>query len=161
MTGSATGNKAAARKAFAGKVSYDPALDTKAMFARAEQALSELKADYFGVVDPEAEKLAQICRKVRTEPAAFEGTLAELHAACFELKGQAGTFGYTLITDIGESLCRFISTIDSPDADRLDVLQVHVDALRLVIRERMQGDGGAPGRHLLTSLQSAIDKIAA
>lgn len=161
MTRPATRSNAAAPSALARKTRYDPTLDTGAMFARAEQALLELKADYFGVVDPEAEKLAQICRRVRTDPAVFEGTLAELHAASFELKGQAGTFGYTLITDIGESLCRFISTIDSPDANRLDVLQVHVDALRLVIRERMQGDGGEPGRQLRASLQAAIDKVAA
>ena len=160
MTRTATHKNSAAPNALARKARFDPALDTEAMFARAEQALLELKADYFGVVDPEAEKLSRICRKVRTDPAAFESALAELHAASFELKGQAGTFGYTIITDIGESLCRFISKIESPEADRLDVLQVHVDALRLVIRERMQGDGGKPGRQLLTSLQVAIDKVS-
>ena len=160
MTRAAANGTTGGKSALARKARFDTALDTEAMFARAESALSELKADYFGVVDPEAEKLARICRKVRSDPAVFEGALAELHAASFELKGQAGTFGYTIITDIGESLCRFISTIESPDADRLDVLQVHVDALRLVIRERMQGDGGKPGRQLLASLQVAVDKVS-
>ncbi len=44
-------------------------------------------------------------------------------------------------------------------AAQLDVVKMHVEAMRLVITQKMEGDGGAVGKQLLTGLGLVIKKV--
>lgn len=43
----------------------------------------------------------------------------------------------------------------------LEICRAHLDTLRAVIRERIEGDGGASGRQLMMPLNQAIHKFLA
>ena len=43
----------------------------------------------------------------------------------------------------------------------LEICRAHLDTLRAVIRERIEGDGGAIGRQLMVDLNQAIQKFPA
>ncbi len=78
-----------------------------------------------------------------------------------DLKGQAGSFDYTLATDLAEVLCELLRPIRQEfsrrnlrAAELKTVLQANIGALQLIARENMIGDGGAEGRELLDQMDT-------
>jgi CheY-like chemotaxis protein len=89
-----------------------------------------------------------------------------LRKKAHDIKGQAGSFGYRLATDIAQSLVRVVIPIlddfdrrdDRPVALRI-LLSAHVEALKVVSSQRIKGDGGAEGRELLAELDARRAKF--
>ncbi len=91
-----------------------PELDPLAL-ARAEAALAALACDYH------AWAAADLVR-LRTALAPFQPD--RLFAIAHDIKGQAGTFGFPLVTERANALCRMLE--GPPDAARVALM---VDAL--------------------------------
>lgn len=86
-----------------------------------------------------------------------------LRKKAHDIKGQAGSFGYLIATDVARSLVRVVIPIldeferrnHRPFALRT-LLSAHVDALKLISHQRIKGDGGAEGRELLSELNARL-----
>ncbi|HIM26191.1 MAG TPA: hypothetical protein EYM29_11400 [Rhodospirillales bacterium] len=76
-----------------------------------------------------------------------------------DIKGQGGSFGYDLMTAIGNELCRFIEKADKVDAGEIAAIKLHIDALKLVIAQDLKGTGGKEGEKMLSGLQQICDKL--
>ena len=75
-----------------------------------------------------------------------------------ELRGQGGTFGYPIITNVGEMLYK-MTQAPCPTEDRaVKVIKAHVDTMRSVFRDKITGDGGEIGIQLMQDLKRAIRK---
>ena len=74
------------------------------------------------------------------------------------MKGQGGTFGYQLITDFAEGLYNFTSTGAGLSDSHVEIIKAHIDAMRVVIRERIDGDGGEIGSELKKGLEASVAK---
>lgn len=83
----------------------------------------------------------------------------EINLLAHELRGQGGTFGYPLVTVIAKRLYEFTGSVETTDDAAVEVVKAHVDTLRVVIREKIAGDGGDIGKELLTSLEEVVSKI--
>jgi hypothetical protein len=78
----------------------------------------------------------------------------QLYRLSHDLKGLGGTFGYQLITTIGDSLCALVADQDLPNDRFLQrYVAAHVAALQAVLRFDMSGDGGNQGERLLATLE--------
>ncbi|CDL00357.1 Chemotaxis protein histidine kinase and related kinases [Magnetospirillum gryphiswaldense MSR-1 v2] len=114
-------------------------LDCEAL-ARAEAALESLSQDY--------------PRWLRADLAAARACLTpsldpdRLYTILHDIKGQATTFGYPLISRISQHLCRML-TDKAPPPDHIIAL---LDAMESVVDHGLTGDGGAMGRELLARL---------
>jgi hypothetical protein len=86
--------------------------------------------------------------------------LDEINLLAHELRGQGGTFGYPLVTLIAKSLYQATGAGCPEDDDAIEIAKAHIDALRLVIRDKIAGDGGEAGKELMASLQAVIGKRA-
>ena len=73
------------------------------------------------------------------------------------LKGQGGTFGYPLITEIGNHLCRYIEQQESFEDKQNTCIQKHLTILKTIIENRLTGDGGSKGRALKDTLGMSHD----
>ncbi len=85
--------------------------------------------------------------------------VANINRIAHELRGQSGTFDYQLVTAFGKSLYK--ATLDSDmeiTEDRLKLMAAHIDAIRTVFRNRVQGDGGQVGKALLREIDLAVKK---
>ncbi|MCM0019490.1 MAG: response regulator [Tagaea sp.] len=89
-----------------------------------------------------------------------------LRKKAHDVKGQAGSFGYRLATDIAHSLVRSLTPVLEEFGRRNDrqlalrhLLSAHVDALKLIANQRIKGDGGAEGRDLLDELEAKRFKL--
>ena len=76
-----------------------------------------------------------------------------------DIKGQGGSFGYDLMTVIGNELCRLIERVDTYGEAEVQAIKVHIDALKLVIKSNMKDDGGANGQALVAGIRQVGDKL--
>ena len=117
----------------------DAFLDPQAL-ARAEAALARLGQDYPHWVEADLAR-ARACLGPPADP-------DRLYRLAHDIKGQAGTFDYPLVSTIAARLCAALQAA-TPEPER--VLR-HLDAMAEVIARRLRGDGGEAGRQLLSRL---------
>jgi hypothetical protein len=135
-----------------GKGRIDPRL-----LARAEAALSKLEEGYPDWAAEEAEGLEQALAAARIDGADRDAQLRRMFRHALDLKGQGGTFGFRLITEIADSLAGFVEPPPALSPRAIEIIQAHIDALHAVIGGGIKGDGGDAGRgivdglHLLTA----------
>lgn len=67
-----------------------------------------------------------------------------------DLRGNAGTFGWMLATEVATLLCRYIDR--QGDGSDMRTLRALTGALLVVFTERLKGDGGAAGAGLVKEL---------
>ncbi|MBI2255882.1 MAG: hypothetical protein HYU58_14765 [Proteobacteria bacterium] len=137
--------------------------------ARAEAAVADLAKSYASWASADVEKCAEHLAMARATPPAAnlpEGAVDDrmiavqaLYAVAHNIKGQGSSFGFPLMTRLGDSLCRLTRVKRPfPDAD-LNVVQAHLDAMRLVLAQNIRGDGGALGDKLALRLETMVTEI--
>lgn len=121
------------------------------------------------VVEQSGEKFVRdigaTLKKLREEMAELpEGappTLALLQRVAGEaldIKGLGGTFKFPLLTQLGKSLHDYVTQIKAPNAMNTVLVAYHVDALYVVLAQRMTGLGGRTEAELLAALRAACTK---
>lgn len=142
------------------KVSLSPTGVNPQTLEQADKVLASLGNEYLSWVHDDLQKLQDIYdRLAATSAAEAKPVLQEVFALVHDMKGQGGTFGYTLVTIVGNMLCRLIERLeDRWRTSYLAVIKVHVDTLRLIIAKEMAGDGGKEGEHMLKGLEATITK---
>ncbi len=89
----------------------------------------------------------------------YEPYLRQVFEISHDMKGQGGSFGYKLVTEIGNYLCRFIERIkDKPTQKILDIIKLHIDAIRMVLVGKMTGRGGDKGESIIAGLEATLQK---
>ncbi|MEO5335968.1 MAG: Hpt domain-containing protein [Magnetospirillum sp. WYHS-4] len=133
-----------------------------AALERAEAVIANLTDSYLQWVQEDLVKIQTAYDALAAAPEAERKAAADrVFQVAHDIKGQGGSFGYNLMTVIGNSLCRFIEREPDPSPKHVDVIKVHVDSLKLVIAQNLKGDGGPLGEKLLAGLNAVIDKVAA
>lgn len=135
------------------------AIDPQAM-AQAEEALAQMAEDYPDWVKAVIEQLAEQHRRAVDTPHERRSHSEKIRRIAHDMKGQGGTFGYPLITDFAASLYEFTAPNVGMTDNHVEIIKAHIDSMRVVINERIQGDGGDNGQLLKTGLQQAIDKYS-
>lgn len=121
--------------------------------ARAEAALSRLSDDYLSWAEADCAMLRTCVTEIHAHPSEATDGLWRMFRVAHDMKGQAATFGYPLVTEIALRLCRRIEATPEPDPAALAVIARHVDALAEVVAGRLAGDGGESGREILGRLK--------
>ena len=128
------------------------------MAADAETALQEIKDNYEAVVQVEVRMIDDAISRAMETPTAAADALKEIFGISHDIKGQAASLDYPLLTAIAQSLCRFITTSEPAALKGLDVVGMHSRAMGTVVARRIRGDGGEYGKKLLDALNSAVKK---
>lgn len=118
--------------------------------ARAEAALAELGGRYLEWAAADAARLRGCLDEAQAPGSDLALLLSRLFTISHDMKGQAATFGYPLVGELGNRLCRLIEDAGAvPAPDTLPRAARLVDAIARVVAERLEGDGGDVGRRLL------------
>jgi HPt (histidine-containing phosphotransfer) domain-containing protein len=132
-----------------GELEYD-----EEVVARAEAAVAELAEEYEAWLQNDLIELARLRDEVKGDPDRARSHLDEMARRVHEVKGQAGTFGYTLVTTLADSL-----------GDMLDRLEGLDDPSRQHPRRRRRAgprahprraEGGRAGRRLSAGPRDAL-----
>ena len=129
----------------------------------AAAALVEIQQNFGAWVGEDLDQ-AKAARE-RTRAAAPESRMEVAHdiyiyTGAHNIKGYAATFGYQLVTDIADSVCRLVKSVDSVTPEVLALTETHLDHLANIIANELTGDGGEDGRALLAELIPAVDEMA-
>lgn len=111
-------------------------IDTAAI-ANAEAALGELSVNFDAWLDDEVKALVKARDDVR-ENGLRDEHFDELFRVAHDVKGEGETLGYPLATIIAASLCKLLDTPEKKSIIPHDIIDNHVDALRLVARDRIK-----------------------
>jgi hypothetical protein len=82
---------------------------------------------------------------------------------CWDMKGLGGTFGYPLVTTITHYLSNYLEHCLNSESAHVSaaVVSPHIDALYVVLSQKISGDGGAIGRELVSGLEKVVLKTGA
>ena len=127
------------------------------MISRAERAIAEVLARYPTLLADEIGRLVAAWNAAPEE--LNRETVAPVFDVAHELAGYGKTFGYPLVTIFSRSLCRLLKMGDLKRRHMSTVVDAHVTALHVIVRDGMQGDGGPVGLQLAAGLDLAIGKF--
>ncbi len=136
------------------KVDGPKAVDQKVL-ARAEAVITDLASEYLEWVEGDLSKIQKAHANLMAAPTGKE-PLEIIYQISHGIKGQGGSFGYQLMTVLGDKLCLYIEKLEDVGTQEVDIIRLHIDTMRLVIRKRIEGDGGKIGAELLNGLGSII-----
>jgi|TARA_B100000315_G_C14515397_1_gene558896 hypothetical protein len=126
----------------------------------AEAVIIARASDYTERASQEIGALANEHAKAVKDLAVRAEQIASIGKAVHEIRSEGSTFGYPLITQVGTSLYDFCQYAQASDA-QIEVIGAHIDALRVIIGEKIDGDGGVVGAELLDKLRLASAKFQA
>ncbi len=132
-----------------------------ALVERADQAIEQQAGSFLERLVEEVQHLVRLTTELEDAPdqAALSAAQQKIYAANHEMRGEAGTYGFALVTGIANALCRYVEGLPTGTLAVPAVVRAHTDALRAVIRDSVSGDGGAAGKELLQGLQLLAEKM--
>ena len=122
---------------------------------RAEAAVRNLKGAFEAAAEAQLEELQAACEQI-VAGSSVRANLQQIARIAHELKGQGGTFGYELLSDVADLLSYHARRNEFLDQRGVQIVKTIIGALGIVIGQKIQGDGGPAGRELLAHLKHAI-----
>lgn len=143
-----------------GPVNDDEVTFDEALMAEAMAVLDEMSEDYPDWVSGLIQQLADVHRRCVDTPEQRFQHFEQLHAIAHDMRGQGGTFGYPLMSNFADGLYDFTGVRTATSDKNVEIIKTHIDAMRVVIKDRISGDGGAIGSQLTLGLAEAIKKYS-
>lgn len=130
------------------------------LLVQAQDVVAEFAEKYAEQADIDISKLLAAASAVMMSPNACGERIERLRLDAREIMGQAETFGFLLLGQFARSLYDMCEGVECLSQQQSALIQAHIDAMALIVRSRIVGDGGAIGRELLRSLALAKMKFA-
>ena len=127
---------------------------------RAEAVVASMGGNFVQWAEKDLKSLQQAFDGLNSGTADQKESLHTIFKISHDIKGQGGSFDFGLLTAVGDSLCRLTEEKDRAGAAEIKAIELHVEALKLVLNERLKGDGGATGAKLLEGLRQVVDKLS-
>jgi HPt (histidine-containing phosphotransfer) domain-containing protein len=136
-----------------GRLAVDPVA-----LERAEAALRDLAASYPAELARNA-KAAQAAWEAWRRTLADEALKTTLVMAIHDIKGQAGSFGFPLATEVARSLGIVLRNDAEKIARLAPAIDAHLGALIAIAVQMITDDGGRLGADLIAGLRMTLEKF--
>ena len=123
---------------------------------RAEKAVDAVAKEFEGMLAGELDEVDALMAAYKQTSS--QANLDALFGRIHNLRGQGTTLGYPLITRIGTSFCRYIIDRDPSKPVKAPLIEQHLQALRIVLKERTESEGDAVSKQVAEALETAVDK---
>ncbi|HUT47990.1 MAG TPA: response regulator [Alphaproteobacteria bacterium] len=133
--------------------------DPEMLLARIEAGIAGLKKKYMSWAEADLKALYRALDAARLHLGDAESHVRSIGETAHAMRGQAGTFGYPLITEIGNSLCGLTERARNFGAAEIEALELHVRAIHTVIEGGIEGDGGETERVMLAGLHAVTARL--
>lgn len=130
-----------------------------AALSRAEKAMDTLKSDFDEWFTSDVERLTA-CRDAFAANRDTK-TRDDLFRAGHDIRGQAATFEFPMVARVAASLCKLIEGL--PAADKIPLLMVdaHVTAIRIIVRDKIKDISNRMATELIKELEARVGEITA
>jgi chemotaxis protein histidine kinase CheA len=122
---------------------------------RAEQAMENLKTEFAEWINDDVRRLTESRNAFATTP--NDESRENMFRVSHDLKGQALTFGYPLAARVASSLCRLLEGGNAAAA--LPLIDAHVDAIRVIVRDNVKQDAPQVAALLAAELEARVAEV--
>ena len=125
-------------------------------YEKAMAVLNDLAKDYLVWVQEDLQKLKDAYQRALSLDGENRTDVIrnELFRTAHDMKGQGATFGYDLVTYVGNHLCRYIERFDCFNEEEMTAIDTHINALQQIIENQLIGAGGPEGENLKKMVES-------
>ena len=133
-------------------------IDTE-LAKRANSAVENMQGDFLQRVSTAVGEIA--AQLTLAEKPGIDGDdyAVEITRISHDLQTQGAAFDYPLVSDICASLSDYVKNLGPAERVADNVVGAHIDALRSVIGNSIDGDGGQVGQDLIESLSKLVAKL--
>ncbi len=122
---------------------------------QAEKVVERMKASYEKRLESEIRNLFASFTKMR-DSGDFDLDL--LYDQSHEIRGEAGTYGYQMVSDIGKLLCELLSPMEQADAAEIKAIETHLRAMQTVVAQRIKGTGPEVAKQIVEGLSAIVKR---
>ena len=119
--------------------------------------MEELTAIYLAAANQDVINLDRALADAERDPGCWSVVVEEMREIVHNVKGQGTSFGYPLMTQVGDSLSALLKAADACDAMILKLAAAHIQAMRLILSQDIKGDGGEQGAALVERLSDLVE----
>lgn len=130
-----------------------PQLDDR-LLEKAEAAIKVMEQDFPQLAADCLVEMKSCFERAKANPDGSKKDVRSILTLAMDLKGEAGSYGYQMISEIGELLRRYIQDLETLSARDLQAIAAHIQAMEVVLRDRIKGDGGKVGRQIVDNLHN-------
>ncbi|HUJ02369.1 MAG TPA: hypothetical protein VLW75_01940 [Rhizomicrobium sp.] len=124
---------------------------------RAEKALDNIKSEFTNWIEADVARLSEYRDAFEAKPDAE--ARAKFYRASLDLKGQALTYEYPLVARVAVSLCKMLH--HDAESFPLALIDAHVDAIRVIVRDKVQNKGDKITMALVAELEKQVAEFEA
>jgi chemotaxis protein histidine kinase CheA len=133
-----------------------PGIDMGAI-RRAEEALTELKEEFSDWMAKDVAKLSAARDKFAADRG--QANYAALYRAAHDLKGQGATLDFPMVARVAASICRLTDGTADPKALPLPLVDAHVDAIKVAVRDNIRDTNDATAVALAAELERQVSQV--
>ncbi|HCI46983.1 MAG TPA: hypothetical protein DFI00_06800 [Rhodospirillaceae bacterium] len=137
------------------KASRQEGISPKEAIEKAEARVADLAEEYDTRLKDDIEQLRELSSQISTQP--VETWQKPLLRLVHDMEGQAGVFGFEIISFVSGSAGRVLEHAPPDHPKYLATIEAHCDAIFLVYNQKIRGDGGSAGRALVRGLKATAD----
>jgi len=125
---------------------------------RADTAVENMQGNFLRHVSDATADIAEQIELAEKSGNGGAGCAAEISRISQDLQMRGIALGYPMVGDICASLCSYIENLKAPEDLAGKVVQTHTDAIRSVVSNDIEGDGGSVGQALIESLRELVTR---
>lgn len=124
---------------------------------RAEKTIKENSVDFSPVGLEFLERLDKALNNV-DENSDIQQQKVSIIKPVMELKANAKIFHYELVGNLANIMLNFVEAIETLDKDAIAIVRGHHDSLKLILTNKMTGNGGENGKTMIAELNDACNR---
>ena len=123
------------------KPASSPDVSDDAFFDSVDDMVGQLAGNFTSWARDELEALRLDLDGAGGDPAGLRDVSEKLFTTMHDLKGQAGTFGFGLLSEIGGSICEYLrETTERPSLKQAEIMRLHIMAAQFVVERNLTGN---------------------
>ncbi|HVI90002.1 MAG TPA: Hpt domain-containing protein [Dongiaceae bacterium] len=134
----------------------DDSDDFGAALARAQAAVAALSRDYLNWARADLDQCRQHLAAAQAAPDQPSQHIEALFGVAHNIKGQGTSFGYPLMTQLGQSLCQLTRQTEPFGAAKLALAAAHLELMAAVLDQEARDDGTPALQAQVAALEGAV-----
>ncbi len=136
----------------------NPSIACRKAIKAAENAIEELSVEFDGWMNSAVDELLEKLPRVHEDGLKSEAG-EELHTIIHDLKGQATTLGYPVVSEICDTLCNLLEK--TPDVSRISpkIAELHVRSIQTIVQECTKHSDDPKANAISAGLRQMVMKI--
>tara|TARA_R110000787_G_scaffold5473_5_gene19976 strand:- start:576 stop:1055 length:480 start_codon:yes stop_codon:yes gene_type:complete len=123
------------------KPASSPDVSNDAFFDSVDEMVGQLADGFTSWARDELRTVLVALDGVGGDPAGLHDVSKQLFTTMHDLKGQAGTFGFDLLSEIGGSLCEHLRDMtEPPPPKQAEIMRLHIMAAMFVLDRNLTGN---------------------